>query len=143
MIKFFPISRKDIMYKDIHREITQLAPEDSFLVFDRIKDDFDFPIHFHPEYELNFIRNGEGVRRVAGDSLEEIREIELVLVGPNLVHGWELHNCKNKEIHEITIHFHNDLFDKKCYPDASLNLLKICSIDLPTEYSFLKRSHTK
>lgn len=101
------------MYKDIHREITQLAPEDSFLVFDRVKDDFDFPIHFHPEYELNFIHNGEGVRRVAGDSLEEIREIELVLVGPNLVHGWELHNCKNKEIHEITIHFHDDLFDKK------------------------------
>ena len=101
------------MYKDIHREITQLAPEDSFLVFDRVKDDFDFPIHFHPEYELNFIHNGEGVRRVAGDSLEEIEEIELVLVGPNLVHGWELHNCKNKKIHEITIHFHNDLFDNQ------------------------------
>ncbi|MDT0643746.1 AraC family transcriptional regulator [Zunongwangia sp. F363] len=101
------------MYKDIHREITQLSPEDSFLVFDRVKDDFDFPIHFHPEYELNFIANGKGVRRIVGDSMEEIENIELVLVGPNLQHGWELHNCKNKEIHEVTIHFHNDLFDNK------------------------------
>ncbi len=101
------------MNEDIHREITPLAPEDSFLVFDRIKDDFDFPIHFHPEYELNFILNGKGVRRVMGDSLEEIGEIELVLVGPNLQHGWELHNCKSKNIHEITIQFHNDLFDSK------------------------------
>ena len=101
------------MHKDIHREITQLAPEDSFLVFDRVKDDFDFPIHFHPEYELNFIKDGKGVRRVVGDSLQEIEDVELVLVGPNLVHGWELHNCTCSRIHEITIQFHDDLFDEK------------------------------
>ena len=41
--------------QDLHREITPLAPEDSFLVFDPVKDEFDFPIHFHSEYELNFI----------------------------------------------------------------------------------------
>jgi hypothetical protein len=96
------------MNEDIHREITQLSPEDSFPVFGRVKDDFDFPIHFHPEYKLNFIANGKGVRRIAGDSMEEIDNIELVLVGPNLQHGWELHNCKSKAIHEVTIHFHND-----------------------------------
>ena len=101
------------MHKDIHREITQLAPEDSFLVFDRVKDDFDFPIHFHPEYELNFIKDGKGVRRVVGDSLEEIEDIELVLVGPNLVHGWELYHCTCPKIHEITIQFHDDLFGEK------------------------------
>lgn len=101
------------MSKNFHREITPLAPEDSFLVFDRVKDDFDFPIHFHPEYELNFISNGKGVRRIVGDSMEEIDDIELVLVGPNLVHGWELHHCNNKEIHEITIQFHDDLFGSK------------------------------
>jgi AraC-like DNA-binding protein len=98
---------------NFHREITPMSPEDSFLVFDRIKDNFDFPIHFHPEFELNFILNGKGVRRVVGDSMEEIMDIELVLVGANLQHGWELHQCKNKNIHEITIQFHDDLFDTK------------------------------
>ncbi|OUR97628.1 AraC family transcriptional regulator [Flavobacteriales bacterium 33_180_T64] len=101
------------MLSNIHREITQLTPEDSFLVFDRVKDDFDFPIHFHPELELNFIQNGKGVRRIVGDSVEEIDDIELVLVGPNLVHGWELHNCVCKKIHEITIHINYDLLDEK------------------------------
>tara|TARA_R110002167_G_scaffold61071_2_gene172211 strand:+ start:13778 stop:14665 length:888 start_codon:yes stop_codon:yes gene_type:complete len=101
------------LLKNVHREITPLAAEDSFLVFDRLKKDFDFPIHFHPEYELNFIMNGKGVRRVVGDHLEEIDDIELVLLGPNLVHGWETHNCKHDKIHEITIQFHDDLFDKK------------------------------
>lgn len=101
------------IHKHAHREITQLSPEDSFLVFDRKKSEFDFPIHFHPEFELNFIKNGKGVRRVVGDSLEEIGEIEMVLVGPNLIHGWELYNCTNTDIHEITIQFHNDLFDER------------------------------
>jgi AraC-like DNA-binding protein len=95
----------------IHREITPLSMEDSFLVCDRVKDNFDFPIHYHPEYEINFIQNGKGVKRVVGDHIEEIDDIELVLVGPNLYHGWEMHKCKNKKIHEITIQFHNDLFD--------------------------------
>ncbi|MGA9268981.1 MAG: AraC family transcriptional regulator [Lutimonas sp.] len=101
------------MRSEVHREITQLSPEDSFLVFERVKDDFDFPVHFHPEYELNFIYRGKGVRRIVGDHSEEISDIELVLVGPNLVHGWELHNCACKEIYEITVHIQQDLLDDK------------------------------
>ena len=101
------------MQTNIHREITPLSPQDSFLVFDRIKEKFDFPIHFHPEFELNFILNGKGVRRIAGDSMEEIGNIELVLIGPNLQHGWEQHKCINTDIQEITVQFHNDLFDSK------------------------------
>lgn len=97
----------------VHREITPLSPEDSFLVFDRVKDEFDFPIHFHPEYELNFISNGKGVNRVVGDSIEEIDNVELVLVGPNLHHGWLNNNCKSKKIREITIQFHDNLFNEE------------------------------
>lgn len=93
-----------------YREIAPLSAGDSFLVFDRVKDNFDFPVHYHPEYEINFIHNGKGVKRIVGDHVEEIGEYELVLIGPNLYHGWELHQCKNKQIHEITIQFHNDLF---------------------------------
>lgn len=100
-----------MMHNEIHREITPLAPEDSFLVFERVKNNFDFPIHFHPEYELNFIANGAGVRRVVGDSLEEIENIELVFVGPNLHHGWQMHKCTSEKIHEITVQFHKDLLD--------------------------------
>lgn len=95
---------------NFYREIPPLSGGDSFLVFDRTKDNFDFPVHYHPEFEINFIKNGKGVKRVVGDNIEEIDEVELVLVGPNLYHGWELNKCTNKEIREITIQFHNDLF---------------------------------
>lgn len=96
--------------KKFYREIPPLSSGDSFLVFDRVKDNFDFPVHYHPEFEINFILNGKGVKRVVGDNIEEIDDVELVLIGPNLYHGWELHKCRNKQIHEITIQFHNDLF---------------------------------
>ncbi|MGB5820655.1 MAG: AraC family transcriptional regulator [Saonia sp.] len=98
--------------RKIHREITPLSDQDSFMVFDRKKDFFDFPVHFHPEIELNFIANGKGIRRIVGDSIEEIDDIELVLVGPNQYHGWEQDDCSAKKIHEITIQFSEDLFDK-------------------------------
>ncbi|HWI94012.1 MAG TPA: AraC family transcriptional regulator [Flavisolibacter sp.] len=95
------------------REITPLTQGDCFTLFSRVKKDFDFPLHYHEEFELNFIRNGKGAKRVIGDHIEEIEDLELVLVGPNLHHGWFTHKLKGHPLHEITIQFHRDLFDDK------------------------------
>jgi AraC-like DNA-binding protein len=100
------------MKESIHREITPLRDDDCFLVFDRQRSLFTFPIHFHPEYEINFIRSAKGGRRVVGDHIDEIDEYELVMVGPNLYHGWENSQNTGKELlHEITIQFPKDIFD--------------------------------
>ena len=95
------------------REITPLTQSDCFTLFSRVKSDFDFPLHYHEEFELNFIQNAKGAKRVIGDHMEEVEELELVLVGPNLQHGWFTHKCQSGEIKEITIQFHRDLFDEK------------------------------
>ncbi len=95
------------------KEITPLTLNDCFTIFSRTKKEFDFPLHFHDEYELNFIQNAAGAKRVVGDHVEEIGNIELVLVGPNLQHGWFTNRCGQKLIKEITIQFHRDLFDEK------------------------------
>ncbi|MFB9076863.1 helix-turn-helix domain-containing protein [Flavobacterium procerum] len=110
--------------KNFYREIAPLAAGDSFLVFDRVKDSFDFPVHYHPEFEINFILNGKGVKRVVGDNIEEIDNVELVLIGPNLYHGWELHKCSSKKIHEITIQFHNDLFHESLLSRRIMNPIR-------------------
>lgn len=95
------------------REITPLTQNDCFTLFYRSKSKFDFPLHYHEEFELNFIENAKGAKRVIGDSIEEIDELELVLVGPNLQHGWFTHKYSGSEIKEITVQFHRDLFDDK------------------------------
>lgn len=96
----------------ILREITPLTQSDCFSIFSRSKKEFDFPLHFHEEFELNFIKNAAGAKRVVGGHVEEIGNTELVLVGPNLQHGWFTNKCKGKIINEITIQFHRDLFDE-------------------------------
>jgi AraC-like DNA-binding protein len=101
------------MQANIMREITPLTSSDCFTLFSRVKSEFDFPLHCHEELELNFIMNAKGAKRVIGDHIAEIDDLELVLVGSNLPHVWQTHKCKSKEIKEITIQFHKDLFDEK------------------------------
>ena len=106
------------------REITPLTSGDCFTLFYRVKSAFDFPLHSHEEFELNFIKNGKGTKRVVGDHLDEIDDVELVFVGPNLQHGWFTHKCESKEITEITIQFHRDLFDEKFLQRYQMSFIK-------------------
>lgn len=101
------------MHAEIMREITPLTSSDCFTIFSRVKSEFDFPLHCHEELELNFIMNAKGAKRLVGDHIAEIDDLELVLIGSNLPHFWKTHNCKSREIKEITIQFHKDLFDEK------------------------------
>lgn len=109
---------------NIIKEITPLTPNDCFTIFSRIKKTFNFPLHFHEEYELNLIINAPGAKRIVGDNVEVIDEIELVLVGPNLSHVWLTHNCKSDAITEVTIQWHKDLFDDKFLKRNQLSFIK-------------------
>ena len=92
-------------------EITPLSEKDCFYIVERHKSEFLFPLHRHRDYELNFIENGRGVRRVVGDSVEEIGDYELTLVaGESLVHAWEQGSCTYSDVREITIQFAPELF---------------------------------
>ncbi|MES2649340.1 MAG: AraC family transcriptional regulator [Bacteroidota bacterium] len=112
------------MNENLLREITPLTQSDCFTLFTRVKKAFDFPLHYHEVYELNFIQNASGARRVVGDHMEEIGEMELVLVGPNLQHAWFTHKCTSKEILEVTIQFHKDLFDDKLLRRNQLSFIR-------------------
>lgn len=106
------------------KEVIPLTQNDCFTIFSRVKTGFDFPLHYHEEFELNFILNAPNARRVIGDHIGEIDAIELVLVGSNLQHGWFTHQCTSTAITEITIQFHPDLFDEKFLRRNQLNFIK-------------------
>ena len=95
----------------VFTEITRLSERDCFYIVERHKTEFTYPLHRHREYELNFIEHGSGVRRIVGDSVEEIGDYELVLIGgENLEHVWEQGTCHSKDIREITVQFSGDIF---------------------------------
>jgi len=112
------------MKDEILKEIIPLTQSDCFTVFSRLKDTFDFPIHYHDELELNLIINAKGAQRVIGDHISEIDEMELVLVGSNLQHAWFSHKCKSKEIREVTIQFHKDLLDERMLKRNQLSFIR-------------------
>ena len=112
------------MNKDIVREITPLTQNDCFTIFSRVKSNFNFPLHYHEEYELNLIINAKGAKRIVGDHVEEIDELELVLIGPNLSHAWFTHLCNSDEIKEVTIQWHKDLFDEKFLSRNQLSFIR-------------------
>lgn len=95
----------------VFTEITRLSDKDCFYIVERHKTEFTYPLHRHKEFELNFIEKGKGVRRIVGDSVEEIGDYELVLIGgADLEHVWEQGKCRSKDIREITIQFSGDIF---------------------------------
>jgi len=112
------------MTSNVMREITPLTPGDCFTIFSRVKQKFDFPLHYHEEYELNLILNAKGAKRVVGGHIEVIDDLELVLVGPNVYHAWFTHQCQSKSITEVTIQFHKDLFDDKLLRRNQLSFVK-------------------
>jgi AraC-like DNA-binding protein len=112
------------MTSNVMREITPLTPSDCFTIFSRVKQKFDFPLHYHEEYELNFVLNAKGAKRVIGGNIEVIDDVELVLIGPNLYHAWFTHQCQSEEITEVTIQFHKDLFDEKFLKRNQLSFVK-------------------
>ena len=112
------------MSRSILKESPPLTKADCFSIYARSKTEFNFPVHYHEEYELNFIENASGVRRVVGSSIEEIDSLELVLVGPNIPHAWFTYKCKSESIFEITIQFHRDLFNETFLKRNQLNFIR-------------------
>ena len=109
---------------ELFKEVSPLSSKDCFILIERQKTNFNFPIHIHPECELNFIENAKGAQRIVGDSIEEIDEEELVLVtNPHLEHAWKDYRYVSKNIHEITIQIHPDLLT-----DTFLNKNQMISI---------------
>ena len=107
-------------------EITPLMGKDALYIADRKKKEFAYPIHNHEVYELNFVENANGVRRIVGDSSEVIGNYDLVLItSPVLEHVWEQNNCTSQDVREITVQFkfgldeEDGLFEKT--PFASIH----------------------
>ena len=95
---------------DVLEEITPLSEKDCLHIVDRHKAKFTYPLHQHREYELNFVENAPGVKRIVGDSVEEIGDYDLVLIcSENLEHVWDNGRCESQDIREVTIQFSPEL----------------------------------
>lgn len=66
-------------------------------------------IHSHKNYELNLITSGSG-RRIVGNNISSYSEGDMVLLGPNTSHAWEvLETEEGKEPECVVTHFYENI----------------------------------
>ncbi|MCF6331852.1 MAG: AraC family transcriptional regulator [Draconibacterium sp.] len=66
-------------------------------------------IHSHKNFELNFITSGSG-RRIVGNHISSYTKGDLVLLGPNISHCWEILEVeKDIEPECIVTHFYENI----------------------------------
>ncbi len=119
MIKFDTFMKQNMPYyyqvfrpmNTIEREITPVKADDFFILLNYENAKFDYPIHYHPEYELNLVLDSTG-KRIVGDSITDYSEIDLVLIGPNTYHAWT-GDRKYSHSHVVTIQFAEDLLSEQ------------------------------
>ena len=92
---------------EIQQEICPITEDDLFIILDHTNARFEYPIHCHPEYEINVVLGTSGTR-VVGDFEESFDGMDLVMVGPYVPHVWKAGNENN---HVTTIQFSADLIN--------------------------------
>lgn len=113
------------MEDNVLREITPLMESDFMYVADRRKSEFNYPMHKHEVFELNYVENAAGVSRIVGDSTETLTDYDLVLItSPDLEHVWKQGTCTSTDVREITIQFYFDFTSK----DSLFNRNSLLSI---------------
>lgn len=98
----------------MHNVILEQIPE-SFRVKDDILPYISTPLHYHPHYELVWIKKGTGIR-IVGDHIDQFKEGDMVLIGPNLPHVWEndphyYQGNTDVKVDVFVIHFLDDIMN--------------------------------
>lgn len=92
---------------EIQQEICPINNEDLFIILDHINAKFEYPIHCHPEYEINLVIDTLGTR-VIGDFEEAFDGLDFVMIGPYVPHVWKSTKETN---HVVTIQFSSELLN--------------------------------
>ncbi|MFM2393208.1 MAG: hypothetical protein RLZZ546_1190, partial [Bacteroidota bacterium] len=112
----------------IYKENTPLQENDVFVLVDSYNNGFNYPIHNHPEIEINLIMGISG-HRIIGDSSEPYANNDLVLLGPYLYHKWygdEDPNTTTIKYRVITIQFDASQFNNKFFnKDTYSSIIKL------------------
>jgi AraC-like DNA-binding protein len=94
--------------KPAYKSVSLLESKTFKVIRQENKQEFDFPWHYHPEFELTYISNSQGLRYV-GNNIENFYENDLVLLGSNLPHCWINGNDQEETSKAVVVYLDKDL----------------------------------
>lgn len=86
-------------------------PENSFRVFYKTQDKQNTPLHYHPDYEMNFVIKGNG-RRIVGSTIENFEAGDLIMLAPNIPHRWKSTNDSQESYSSLVIQWKEDFLGR-------------------------------
>lgn len=101
--------------KPAYQQLTIDTSKESFLCFWVRSPKFGFHWHYHPEFEITFVVNGNGTRLV-GDSSEEFENGDLVFLGSNLPHTWITHDDfgqQGEQMEVVVLQFSKEIIETR------------------------------
>jgi AraC-like DNA-binding protein len=104
------------------KEIIVLPAESRLKSFVREADSFDFHWHFHKEFEITLILNGQG-NRLIGENMSSYNDLDLVFIPPNIAHSWASDSSKKNQ-RALVLQFNRDCFGNDFFSSIELNSLK-------------------
>ncbi len=79
----------------------------------------DYPLHYHPEFEIIFVEESYGIR-LMGNHIGNFNNGDLMFISPNLPHVWRNDNDfyqgnPNRKVVVYVIHFLEDIIGEKFF----------------------------
>lgn len=86
-----------------------ISKEHTLNVFSFTKYFFEFNWHFHPEYEITLILNGQG-KRFLSNKAEDFYPQDLVFIGSKIPHTWMSEPKAGAQVKALVIQFSESIF---------------------------------
>lgn len=100
----------ELIFDKIH-----VPHKNSFIVQKQGANNHPPRIHSHKNFEINFVIEGSG-KRIVGNNISSYESGDLVLLGPELPHCWELFDNKPKSnASSIVIHFYENIINSNFF----------------------------
>lgn len=85
-----------------------ISKNTSLRVFSFSKDFFEFNWHYHPEYEITLILEGNG-KRFTGNHSEDFYAQDLIFIGSKIPHTWQSEPFENTAVKALVIQFSEEI----------------------------------
>lgn len=101
------------------------VPQKHSFISRKLQMDDSLPkIHSHKNFELNLIISGSG-RRIIGNHISSYKPGDLVLIGPNIPHNWQVVETENDNPPTcIVTHFYENIISSDFFNIPELNSVK-------------------
>lgn len=100
------------------------STEQLSLFFNRYeKNSFNFPLHYHPQWELTYIIDGSGVA-YTGNEVRHFDKHELALIAPMVPHCWKSNGIKKQTVKSVFVQWDNSFLGENWLEKPEFSSIK-------------------